>query len=152
MNISEIKANPDNPRKIDKGKLDLLKKSIKDFGKMMELRPIVINENNMILGGNQRFEAIKSLGLTEIPDNWIKRADGLTKDEQKQFIIKDNNNFGEWDFDLLNEWDSGLLAEWGLELHSWVSGDTNLDAFFEVDNSETNEKESKVCPHCGKEL
>ena len=116
MNISKIKSNPNNPRIIKDEKFAKLKKSISEFPKMMELRPMVINSENIVLGGNMRLKALKELGYKDIPDNWIKRADELTEDETRRFIIADNVGFGEHDWDLLaNEWDTQELEDWGLE-------------------------------------
>ena len=116
MNIKEIKSNPNNPRIIKDEKFAKLKKSISEFPKMMELRPMVVNSENIVLGGNMRLKALKELGYKDIPDNWVKRADELTEDETRRFIIADNVGFGEHDWDLLaNEWDSVELEDWGLE-------------------------------------
>ena len=85
----------------------------------MSLRPIVIDAKGIILGGNMRYRAIKELGYKEIPDEWVKRADELTDEEEHRFIIEDNVPFGDWDWDILaNEWDAEQLTEWGLELPS----------------------------------
>ena len=120
MNISEIKINPDNPRLIKNEKFEKLCKSIKDFPAMMELRPIIIDSDSMILGGNMRFKALKELGYKEIPNEWIKAANELTDDQKREFIIKDNVGFGEHDWDVLaNEWDAADLEEWGLDI--WES-------------------------------
>lgn len=117
IKVSTLKKNPNNPRQIRGEKLELLKKSITEFEKMMELRPMIIDENNTILGGNMRLSAIKALGIKEIPDSWIKRADNLTDEEKREFIIKDNNSFGEYDWDALaNEWSDLPLQDWGLDL------------------------------------
>ena len=134
MKLNEIKLNSENPRKIDRLKLEQLKQSIKEFPKMMELRPIVIDSNNKILGGNQRYTALKELGYTEMPDTWIKRADELTKDEKRRFIIVDNLPFGEWDINL-EDWDSGELAEWGLELESWGNEVNDIEEIEDFDES-----------------
>jgi hypothetical protein len=115
IQIKDIKENPDNPRNITADKLESLKKSIKDFEKMMALRPIIVDETNTVLGGNMRLKALKELGYTEIPDTWLKRADGLTDAEKREFIIKDNIGFGIWDWDTLAEWDDDL-EDWGLEV------------------------------------
>lgn len=117
MRLSELKTNPTNPRTIKDDKFKKLVKSIQDFPKMMELRPMVINADNIVLGGNMRLKALKELGYKEIPDTWVKRADELTEDEQRQFIIKDNVGFGEHDWDVLKtEWDIQELEEWGLDI------------------------------------
>jgi hypothetical protein len=117
MLLSEITKNPDNPRLIKDEKFARLKKSIKEFPQMMTLRPIVIDDLGVVLGGNMRLEALKALGYKEIPNDWLKRASELSEEEKKRFIISDNSNFGEWDFDLLaNEWSDYPLAEWGVDI------------------------------------
>lgn len=117
MNLSKIKINPNNPRVIKDDKFEKLKKSIKDFPKMMELRPMVINSDNIVLGGNMRLKALKQLGYKEVPDEWVKRAEDLTEEEQRQFIIKDNVGFGEHDWEMLaTEWDADELSDWGLDI------------------------------------
>lgn len=120
VKLSEVKSNPNNPRVIKDDKFKKLVKSIKDFPKMMELRPMVINKDNIVLGGNMRLKALKDLGYKEIPGEWIKRAEDLTEDEQRQFIIKDNIGFGEHDWEMLQaEWDLSELEEWGLDIPEW---------------------------------
>lgn len=117
ISISKLQSNPNNPRSIKKDKLEKLKASIASFQEMMELRPIIVDENWMVLGGNQRYQAIKSLGLTEIPATWVKQVSTLTEEQKHEFIIKDNASFGEWDWEMLaNEWDERLLNDWGLDL------------------------------------
>ena len=113
VKISAIKSNPDNPRIIKDDKFKKLVKSIKSFPQMLELRPIVVNNDMVVLGGNMRLKACKEAGLTEVP---IIKASELTAEQEKEFIVKDNVGFGEWDWDILaNEWDADLLEEWGLE-------------------------------------
>ena len=97
MKVSELKPNPNNPRVLKDDKFNKLVKSITEFPKMMSIRPIVVDQDNMILGGNMRLRAIQSIGMKEIPDTWVKRADELTEEEKKRFIISDNVGFGEWD-------------------------------------------------------
>jgi len=117
MKLSDIKPNPNNPRVIKDEKFIKLKKSIEEFPKMMKLRPMVINEDNIVLGGNMRLKALKELGYKEIPDEWVKRADELTEDEQRRFIIADNVGFGEHDWEMLaNEWNVEELDSWGIEM------------------------------------
>ena len=117
MKLSEINPNPNNPRLVKDDRFKKLVASIEAFPEMMELRPMIIDENNVILGGNMRYKALKELKRKEIPDNWVKRADELTEDQKKEFVIKDNVGFGEHDWDkLANEWDVELLNEWGLDL------------------------------------
>lgn len=120
MKITEIKTNPNNPRFIKDEKFNKLVKSIKDFPEMMELRPIIIDENNIIQGGNMRYKALRELGYKDIPDNWIKQRKDLTVEQWNEFIIKDNVGFGEWDLDALaNEWDGEQLSKWGVDLSGW---------------------------------
>jgi hypothetical protein len=129
MKLSKIKPNPNNPRIIKDDKFEKLKKSIKDFPKMMELRPMVINSDNIVLGGNMRLKALKELGYKEVPEEWIKRAEDLTEEEQRQFIIKDNVGFGEHDWEMLaTEWDADELSDWGLDV---VGFDANEEEFGE---------------------
>jgi ParB-like chromosome segregation protein Spo0J len=117
VKISEVKMNPNNPRVIKDDKFSKLVRSIQEFPKMLEIRPIVVNSDMIVLGGNMRLKACKEAGLKEVP---IILADNLTEDEQKQFIIKDNVGFGEWDWDMLaNEWEAELLEEWGLSIPNW---------------------------------
>jgi len=132
VKLSEIKSNPNNPRIIKDDKFSKLVKSIQEFPKMLEIRPIVVNADMIVLGGNMRLKACKEAGLKEVP---IIFADDLTEDEQKQFIIKDNVGFGEWDWDMLaNEWEPELLEEWGLTVPNW--GETpNYDI---LDDDEAN--------------
>jgi DNA modification methylase len=112
--LSKIKANPNNPRVIKDDKFKKLVKSIQEFPKMMELRPIVVNDDMVVLGGNMRLKACKELGLKEVP---VIKASDLTEDQQRQFIIKDNIGFGEWDWEMLaNEWDAQELEDWGLDV------------------------------------
>ncbi len=117
MKLSEIHINPANPRIIKDERFKKLVKSINEFPKMMKLRPIIIDSENIILGGNMRFKALKELGYKEVPDEWIKRDGELTEAEKQRFIITDNIGFGENDWDILaNEWDQEQLIEWGMEI------------------------------------
>jgi len=114
IKVSELKLNPNNPRTIKKAKFEKLKKSIKEFPKMLELRPIVVDENFVVLGGNMRLQAVKDLGIKEV--YYIQEKE-LTEEQKKQFIIKDNASFGEWDWDMLaNEWDNAELKDWGIDV------------------------------------
>lgn len=114
VKISEVKTNPKNPRLIKDDKFRKLVKSIQDFPQMLELRPIVVDENNIVLGGNMRLKACKEAGLKEV---YIVKAENLTDLQKDEFIVKDNVGFGEWDWDILaNEWDTEKLDEWGLDL------------------------------------
>lgn len=114
IKISEIKLNPNNPRLIKDDKFKKLVKSIQDFPEMLDIRPIVVNSDMIILGGNMRYKACKEAGLKEIP---VIIADNLTEEQQREFLIKDNTSGGEWDFEMLaNEWDVEQLEEWGLDV------------------------------------
>lgn len=141
MKLSNIKVNPSNPRLIKNEKFQKLVNSIREFPKMMELRPIIVDENMIIQGGNMRFKAIKELGLKEIPDSWVRQANDLTEEEKRRFIIADNVGFGEWDNDMLaNEWDSGELESWGLDLPDFdeKKKEVEEDNFEEDENIETD--------------
>jgi len=121
VKLTDIKPNPNNPRIIKDEKFRHLVQSIKDFPAMLELRPIVVNDENVILGGNMRLRACKEAGLKEVP---IIKASELTEQQQKEFIIKDNVSFGEWDWDILaNEWEAEELTEWGLDIPDLAFGD-----------------------------
>lgn len=100
--LSKLKLNPDNPRTIDKVNFERLKASIGTNPKFLEYRPIVINKDFMILGGNQRFKALKELGFKDIPSSWVKQADDWTEQEEEDFELLDNSHFGKWDFDALS--------------------------------------------------
>lgn len=114
VKVSAIKSNPKNPRLIKDDKFFKLVKSVKEFPQMLELRPIVVNEDMIVLGGNMRLKACIEAGYKEVT---IVKAKDLTPEQQNEFIIKDNVGFGEWDWDMLaNEWSSEDLTEWGLDV------------------------------------
>jgi ParB-like chromosome segregation protein Spo0J len=122
--INEVKSNPNNPRIIKDDKFKKLVASIKELPQMLELRPIVVNDDMIVLGGNMRLKACKEAGLKEIP---IIKASELNEEQQRAFIIKDNVGFGEWDWDALaNEWDAEQLDEWGLDVWK-VEEEPSLD-------------------------
>lgn len=120
VNINKVRTNPNNPRIIKDDKFQKLVKSIQEFPQMLEIRPIVVNEDMIVLGGNMRLKACQEAGIKEIP---IIKASNLTKEQQKEFIIKDNVGFGEWDWnDLANNWDAEQLEEWGMTIPNWSAG------------------------------
>jgi len=133
MKLSELKTNPDNPRTITDEKLQLLKNSIKEFERMMEARPIVVDENKIVLGGNMRALSLQKLGYIDIPDNWVFVMDGLTEEQKREFVIKDNAGFGEWDWDKIrSDWADLPLGDWGLdvpEIAIEVNEDELTDSF-----------------------
>jgi hypothetical protein len=126
VKISKVKPNETNPRLIKDSKFNKLVESVKEFPEMLKLRPIVVNKDMVVLGGNMRLKACKEAGLKEV---YILKADDLTEEQQKEFIVKDNVGFGEWDWDILaNDWDIKELEDWG------------LDGFpFDIDADEKNE-------------
>lgn len=137
VKTSEIKANPNNPRLIKDEKFAKLVKSIKEFPEMLELRPIVVNDEMVVLGGNMRLKACKEAGLKEVP---IIKASSLTPDQQKEFIIKDNLGFGEWDWEMIaNEWDTQELTDWGLDIPDFkVEAEAQEDDYEIPDEVETD--------------
>ena len=122
ININKIKLNPNNPRLIKDDKFEKLVQSIKDFPEMLEIRPIVVNDDMIILGGNMRFKACKEAGLKEVS---IIKVSGLSAEKQREFLIKDNVSGGEWDWQLLNDWDSLELESWGLYVDNYDN--SNID-------------------------
>jgi len=173
MQVNQLISNLDNPRTIRGSKFEKLKKSIKDFPDMMALRPIVIDESNTVLGGNMRLKALIALGYTEIPENWVIQAKDLTDEQKKEFIIKDNVSFGEWDYEALaNQWEAELLNPWGVDVPKW----DNTDAYepelqpqtkYQDVTAEQVKKEATIlankmlreqtlkdviCPQCGEEF
>jgi hypothetical protein len=147
MKLSDIKPNPGNPRVIKDARFASLLRSIQEFPKMLSLRPMVIDAEGYVLGGNMRLRALQELGYKEIPDDWVRRADDLTEEERQRFIIADNVGFGDWDWEsLANDWDAGDLAAWGLEV---PGGGFSLDEALEsIDENQQSEK-IVSCPKCG---
>ena len=114
VKISDVKVNPNNPRLIKDDKFAKLVQSIKDLPQMLAIRPIVVNTDMVVLGGNMRLKACKEAGLKEVP---IIIADNLTEEQQREFLIKDNVSGGEWDWQMLaNDWDTEQLNDWGLDI------------------------------------
>ena len=148
IKTSKIKGNPDNPRIIKDERFKGLVQSIKEFPEMLELRPIVVDKDLMVLGGNMRLKACKELKLQEV---YITKAENLTEEQKKEFIIKDNASFGEWDYSQLSEWYNEQLNEWGVNV--WQNEDDvkeepkdlseNLKETFEVIITCDNEQEQE---------
>jgi hypothetical protein len=116
VKIAEVKPNPNNPRLIKDDKFRKLVKSIQEFPDMLNVRPIVVNQDMVVLGGNMRLKAIKEAGYKDIA---VQIVD-WSEDQQKEFIVKDNASFGEWNWDdLANNWDEEQLVEWGVD--AWVN-------------------------------
>ena len=140
MNLSEIRENPNNPRTIKEDKFEKLVRSIQTFPEMLEARPIVVNPENIVLGGNMRLKACKAAGLKEAPvyvASW-------EESKANEFIVKDNVGFGEWDWDILaNEWDSVELNDWGLNV--WQpEDDIDLSILDDVDDSQMHDMTDNV--------
>jgi hypothetical protein len=141
MKLTDIKPNPRNPRTITDEKLQKLKNSIVDMPKGLSIKPIIVDEDNVIIGGNQRYLALLELGYEEIPDNWVKKVIDLTEDEKKKFLIVDNVSFGEWDWGLINEdFDLDALDSWGLDVPVYTNSDIDLEDFFTDDFTEKEKR------------
>lgn len=144
MRIHDIKPDPKNPRKISKDEYEKLLKSIKDDQKLLNAKPIIIDENNVILGGHQRYKACLELGIEDVP---VIVMANLSERERKKLLIIDNTHNGEFDFDMLanDNWDLHDLAEWGVNLDFFIP---TIDEPKEIDNT----KKGKICPNCGVSL
>ena len=129
IKLDKIKPNPNNPRLVKDEKFNKLVESLKSFGeKMMPLRPMIVDENNILLGGNMRYKALKELGYKEVPESWVKQVLDLTEEEKQEFIIKDNVGFGAWDWDTLaNEWNTDNLEAWGLDMPNFEELEDQID-------------------------
>ena len=142
MKLSQLKSNPNNPRLIKDDKFKKLVTSLRDFPEMMEKRPMVCVTDTdgklYPLGGSMRLKALQELKYKEIPDNWVMLADEWSVEKRKEFVIKDNVNFGEFDWDTLaNEWDAEELTEWGLDI-------PNFEKIDKMEDGETIECEKSV--------
>ena len=145
VHINDIYPNIENPRQVNEVKFIKLKKSIQDLPQMLKLRPLIIDENNIILGGNMRYRALVELGYKEV---YVMKTTELTEEQKKEFIVKDNLSFGDWDYDLLaNAWDSVELEIWGLDV--WQNED-DIIAHEEPEPEPEPKKDKIVCALCGK--
>jgi len=167
MKTSMLKMNPSNPRRIQPDKLEKLMRSIESFPEMMKLRPIVYDPETMhVLGGNQRLAAIRKLGMKEIPDEWAIAATDLTPEQQKEFVLRDNVQLGDWDFEVLSaEFGEFDLGEMGMEVPevSFTPSETPgmtennvTDKDVENETISPNVEDKKdyidlICPKCGHE-
>ena len=132
--LTQIRPNPANPRVIKDHKFQKLVASLEDFPEMLDLRPIVVDETWTVLGGNMRLRALQELKVKEAP---VIQVEDLNEEQKRQFVIKDNTNFGEWDWDVLaNEYEPEELTAWGLDV--WE------------EKEEKEEEEKEVCEYCGK--
>jgi len=155
VKLSEIKPNPNNPRQITAEAIQRLAESIERDPEFMELRPIIIDADGIIVAGNQRYRAIKQLGKKEIPDEWVRQADTLTEEQRRRFILVDNSipgMSGDWDVDLLaNEWELPELQELGFSLDGLgLADDPNFEPGTEEEQGKLDELSPKMvkCPHC----
>jgi len=142
VKINKVKSNPSNPRIIKNDKFLKLVKSIQEFPEMLKLRPIVVDEDMVVLGGNMRLKASKQAGIKDI---WIEVAEGLTEEQKKEFIVKDNVGFGEWDWAMLgNEWNTIKITEWGLDVWENQDDKNELDAELEWTDMPEFNQENKM--------
>ncbi len=183
ISLARLRNNPSNPRQITKEKFDRLLNSILVLPKMLELRPIVVDETLTVLGGNMRRDALAAIGslhpdeirerlaslrdfekkpadrreaLLAFWDRWLEdpsrpvpviRASELSEAERREFVIKDNAAFGDWDWDALaNEWDPDDLVEWGLDAWREHEGDTGEASEDDDFDEGTDVREGRVRP------
>ena len=144
MNVKDIKPNPNNPRKIGSIEFNKLVKSIQDDPKLLNAKPLIIDENNVILGGNQRYRACLELGIQDVP---VIQMSNLSEKEKAKLLVIDNTHYGSWDMDMLanDNWDLKELDEWGVNVDFLVP---TIDEPKELDNI----KGEKKCPSCGVSL
>jgi ParB-like chromosome segregation protein Spo0J len=136
--VSKLKENPNNPRVIKDNAFKKLVKSIQEFPEMLNVRPLVVNSDYEVLGGNMRLKALKEAGIKEVP---IEVVD-WTPEQQKEFVIKDNLSYGEWNYELLaNEWEFESLTEWGLTIPGLpdTTGSLELENYFADSDGELEE-------------
>jgi ParB-like chromosome segregation protein Spo0J len=145
VSIKDIKPNPNNPRLVKDDKFKKLVESVKGFPDMLNVRPIVVNKDMIVLGGNMRLKAMKEAGYKEAN---IEIVD-WTEEQQREFIIKDNIGYGEWDWNVIaNEWDTDKLEEWGMNIPSFDSSE-EIEDELQIDEEI---KTDNQCPKCGYEF
>jgi len=144
MLIAQLKPNPNNPRKISKDEFDKLVKSIEKDPELLSAKPILIDENNIILGGHQRYRACIQLGIQDVP---VIVLNNLTERQKKKLLIIDNTHNGQFDMDALanGDWQLEDLSDWSVNidfLNPTIEEPKNID----------NTKSGKICPNCGVSL
>jgi len=131
VKITSVKPNKNNPRTIKDAKFRKLVESIREFPEMLKLRPIIVNKEDVILGGNMRYKASVAAGLKEV---WILKTEELTKEQEDEFVIKDNASYGDWDWDsLANVYTIEDLGEWGLDVPSYLLDDDDKEPTYDKD-------------------
>ena len=146
VKISEPKPNEHNPRYINKANFKKLVNSLKEFPKMLEVRPLVVDENMIVLGGNMRLKALTEAGFKEV---LVHQITDWTDDEKNQFIIKDNSSFGSWDWEILaNEWNMQKIVDWGVDLPKEMFADDDDP----VKENMQDEIPQEICPICGSKM
>jgi ParB-like chromosome segregation protein Spo0J len=146
VKISEPKPNEHNPRYINKANFKKLVNSLKEFPKMLEVRPLVVDENMIVLGGNMRLKALIEAGFKEV---LVHQVLDWTDDEKNQFIIKDNSSFGSWDWEILaNEWNMQKIVDWGVDLPKEMFAE-NDDP---IQQNTQEEIPKEICPTCGSKM
>jgi hypothetical protein len=148
VKLSQIKLNPNNPRTISNADMDRLVKSLQGFPEMLNIREVVVDEDFVCIGGNMRTLALQKIGAKDCVAKIVK---GLTAEQKREFVIKDNSGFGEWDMDLLgSQWDSLPLAEWGVDIPKhWGASQGNEG---EPPEQEIEKPQIIACPKCGHEF
>lgn len=144
MLISQIKPNPSNPRKISKDEFNKLVKSIETDPDLLMAKPIILDENNVILGGHQRYRACIELGIQDVP---VIVMSNLSDKKKKKLLIIDNTHYGEFNLDALanDDWNLEDLDDWGIDMDFLVP---TIDEPKNIDNT----KGSIICPNCGVSL
>ena len=146
VKISEPKPNEHNPRYINKANFKKLVNSLKEFSKMLEVRPLVVDENMIVLGGNMRLKALTEAGFKEVIVHQIL---DWSEDEKNQFIIKDNSSFGSWDWEILaNEWNMQKIVDWGVDLPKEMFAEDDDP----IQQNTQDEIPKEICPTCGSKM
>lgn len=135
IKLNTIKPNPNNPRLIKDEKFAKLCERVKANPNTLRFRPIVVDSDNVIQGGNMRYKALKELGYKEVPDEWVAKADDLTPEQLREFVVVDNVGYGEWDYDLLgNQYSTQELSDWGVDMPTFEVAPTVEEDEFDVPN------------------